>query len=139
VNTMNTEEPALRKIDASPIVEENGQWVVPFAENGKSLGTPTTLEGGFAFINSEERESHYPRDVASPNSGHPECDPPRRYRKVGVEGLSFGGERFWAGVAEVSQDGFVVRVDNRLISTQVHGLKYGDVLHVLRQHVIEVL
>lgn len=42
---MNTEGQAVRKIEASPICEEDGQLIVYFTENGKSIGMVEVYDG----------------------------------------------------------------------------------------------
>src|SRR5260370_41614749 len=99
---------------------------------------PKTLEGGFTLINSEEQERLYPATWQHPAARTLTAIRKGDIVKVGVEGPEFGGERFWTIVEEVSEAGFVVSVNNRLLFTSGHGLKLGDSLFVARQHIIDV-
>ena len=97
-----------------------------------------TLEVGFTLINSEEQERLYPATWQHPTAATLGAIRPGDVVKVGVEGPKWGGERFWNVVSEVGDAGFVVAVNNRLLFTSDHGLRFGDSLAVGRQHIIDV-
>lgn len=48
-------------------------------------------------------------------------------------------ERFWLHVTERTGDDITGRVDNDLIYTDKHGIKYNDILKVKTHHVYSVM
>lgn len=53
--------------------------------------------------------------------------------------VSAGGERFWVEVVTTYQTtGFIVRVDNDLLATHVHGLKLNDLIKIEYYNILEI-
>ena len=100
-----------------------------------------SLTNGFTLINSEQRQTRYPETWSHPSGRVLDAIRPGDFVKVGIECpdmTGINGERFRTRVVEISNAGFVVEVDNILLMTDDHGLKYGDRLVVGCQHILDV-
>jgi len=49
------------------------------------------------------------------------------------------GERFWVKLEAIEEDKLFGRVDNELVFTERHGLRYNDKVTVQKRHVYDVL
>ena len=48
-------------------------------------------------------------------------------------------ERFWCFVEKINADRITAIVDNELLGTEAHGLKYGDTVEFDKRHVYQIL
>ena len=50
----------------------------------------------------------------------------------------FGAERFWCEIMEKSGDNFIGRVDNDLVMTHLHMVKYNDIILIQPQNILSI-
>ena len=85
------------------------------------------------FVNSTENAKKYPDTWHDPSP-----DRKARLGKGDTVKIGVPGEKFWAEIVEKTEAGFRVRVDNDLIMTDRHGLKYNDVVEITAENVCDI-
>ena len=58
--------------------------------------------------------------------------------KIGLRGVedTDPGERFWAQVISRSENGYLVQVDNHLVYSHLHGVRFEDFLVIQPNHIL---
>jgi len=59
-------------------------------------------------------------------------------KKGSVVKICVGGERFWVSVTKVSGKKITGRVDNDLVNTDAHGLRYNDAVEFEKRNVYSI-
>jgi len=85
------------------------------------------------FVDAQEMAKLYPATFEAPDQ--PELDDLQAGQNVKV---CIGDERFWVMVGKVTGDVIEGMVDNYLINTDIHCLKYGDVIQFEKRHVYSI-
>jgi hypothetical protein len=85
------------------------------------------------LVNAQEMGRKYPATFWAPDRRLLDTIRPGSLVVVATE-----GERFWAIVAEREGDRLVGIVDNHLIYTDEHGLRYGDRIEFFTRNVYDV-
>lgn len=67
---------------------------------------------------------------------------PEHTIKIGIkqdkDPHDFGAERCWAKVISLDGDSFICSIDNDLVLTHLHGIKYGDVVKVQKHNILAI-
>jgi hypothetical protein len=100
---------------------------------------PKDPVNGFTLIDSEARSRTRAETWAHPDSAALGQIKVGAYIKVGLTHPTLDGERFWACVREKTDRGFVVQVDQDMISTHQHGISDRDLLLVDPKNVFGIV
>lgn len=84
------------------------------------------------FIDAQEKHRQHPDTFWVPSAEDLLGIEPGWLVKVAI-----GGEKFWVEIVKVQEASLVGRVDNNLISTDVHGLVYGEEVRLESRHVMD--
>jgi hypothetical protein len=108
------------------------------------------IKAGFSLIDSEARHRAHPERWDYPRALIALGIIRRGWLlKIGIENRAdpitdpehppLSGERFWCRVQEVTQSGFVVKVEQSdMLCSEWHGIEDGDILTVERRHILDV-
>jgi hypothetical protein len=62
--------------------------------------------------------------------------------KIGIKqnkkSKEFGAERCWAIVKEIDGDSYICSIDNDLVMTNLHGIKYQDLVKVQKHNILDI-
>lgn len=50
----------------------------------------------------------------------------------------FGAERCWANIKSIEGDSFICSIDNDLVMTDLHGIKYEDLVRVKKHNILAI-
>ncbi|EON2338977.1 hypothetical protein ACLLKL_001946 [Escherichia coli] len=87
------------------------------------------------FVDAQAMAKRYPDTFSAPSAAELSMITPGTHVKVCVDDC----ERFWVLVTAVTRSGITGTVDNDLIRTHIHGLRYPDVVTFEPRHVYDIL
>lgn len=91
------------------------------------------------MIDAEMRAIMYPTTFSVPSFQERSSLVVGQHAKIGVESPDKEGERFWVKVTEVVNHGYYVgQIDNDLVRTESHGLKYLDLIFFKAKHILSL-
>jgi len=83
------------------------------------------------FIDAQEMAKEYPDTFEAPTKE--DLDKVKIQDEVKV--CANGAERFWVTVTDIKEDVIKGKVDNDLISTNIHGLRLHDTIVFEKRHI----
>lgn len=87
------------------------------------------------FVDAQEMHRNHPNTFDVPNNNRL-----GQLKKGSYVKVSIGNERFWAQITEIKDLNHITAiVDNDLVNTDIHGIKYKDTIQVERCHVFDVI
>lgn len=105
----------------------------------------------YSLINAKERHTLHPETFEVPDEDALMSLKPNKSIKIGVEfdnvhpeiqgkfeGTIVTGERFWVTITDVVDNLIIATIDNHLVHTDKHGLKYQDVLVFSKDYVLTI-
>lgn len=86
------------------------------------------------FIDAQKMARKHPSTFEAPSFSELERIKPSDWVKICVANL----ERFWVIVLSVNDEHITGTIDNHLIHTDIHELKYGDVVAFEKKHIYAI-
>jgi hypothetical protein len=111
-------------------------WKREFRYFMRDWGSPRSTSGfaGTAeFVDAQEMHKLHPRTFWAPSKAEL-----AKVRDGSIVKVSIGGERFWVQVRKVKGSKVTGVIDNDLISTNEHGLSYGDKITFEKRHIHDI-
>lgn len=97
------------------------------------MSKEVNLKKNLEFVNAQEQARLHPETFEAPSKAELDAI---------VEGstvkVSIGGERFWNQVTKVDGSIITATVDNDLVCTKTHGLKYGDTITFVKDNIFMI-
>ncbi len=85
------------------------------------------------FVDAQEMHKNNPETFYAPDNEKLE-----NLKKGDIVKVSTGGERFWCIIDEIKQGSITATIDNNLVGTDEHGLKYGDSITFESKHIFNI-
>lgn len=85
------------------------------------------------FVDAQEMAKKHPETFIAPS----EADLAQIKEGMHVK-VSAANERFWCLVEAIDQDRITATVDNEVLGTPAHGLKYGDTVEFEKRHIYQI-
>ena len=99
------------------------------------------LKPGASLINAQERHKRSPKTFTVPSTRRLSRIARDMYVKIGIEHQHGLGERFWVIVKRHNyKEGYLIgEVNNDLVDTELHGVKYRDILRFTLENVMDIM
>ncbi|EAO3414764.1 hypothetical protein E3L83_19515 [Salmonella enterica] len=86
------------------------------------------------FTDAQEMAIRHPATFEAPDKIELDCIMPGSHVKICA-----GDERFWVLVTAVTREAITGTIDNDLVRTAIHGLRYNDTVSFERRHVYDII